>query len=260
MFAVPTTRYRQGLSAAVLVAAIFLAALTIKYGQEVAGVRILSSAMPLLFLLFLIRVSCPITLPRPVLYLVAAECLALPAISIISKRAISFYELYLPWTVISAVIFVVFFRRFISIDLRKVGPLYAKSLILVCFLSFAFTSQTTWFGAYSIASLSDFSTYFALQLSLAMPFTLFKGRCPVIALFLVTLWFLFSRLSFVLAVAVLFIQRVRIADLRSLTLSIAAATGVTASVLLLAQTSLGTNSPINWPTLPAPWWVQERRH
>jgi hypothetical protein len=241
MLALTTVTSRRGaIRGATFLAALFLGALTVKDWQEVAGVRVLSSALPLLFLFFLQRVSCPLSLPRPVLYLVVAECLALPALSIFTKRTVSFYELYLPWTVISAVLFIAFFRRFISVDMTKIGELYSKSLIIVCLLSFAFTAQVTWFGAFSIASLSDFSTFFALQLSLAVPFLLFKGNRSIIALFLVTLWFLFSRLSLVLTVIAMLVQRIRINNLRSITLNIAALSGLGIGAFLLAQTSLGT--------------------
>ena len=227
------------INGAVLLATLYLAALTVKDWQEIAGVRIVSTVIPSLFLLFLWRVSCPIIVPRPVLYVVAAECFVLPAVSVFSKRAVSFYELYLPWTAMSAAISIVFFRRFVSTDLEKIGELYAKALIAVCLLSFAFTSKTTWFGAYAIASPSDFSTFFALQISLAVPFALFSGGNWVIALFMTTLWFLFSRLSFAMSVLALLLQRLRIVSLRSLVASVAVAGGAVVVAILLLQTSLG---------------------
>jgi O-Antigen ligase len=230
---------RRLVSYAVLLAALFLAALTVKSGQEVAGIRLLSSSLPLLFLIFLVRADCPISMPRPVLLLIVAECIVLPAISVISKRQISLYEIYLPWTAMSAVLLIVFFRRFIAADLERVGMLYAKSLVPVCLLSFAFTSQQTWFGAYSIASLSDFTTFFALQISLAIPFVIFRWKNAVVLLFLVTLWFLFSRLSLVLSLIAFTIQRTRLNSLRSLIASVATVGGVVVAALLLAQTSLG---------------------
>ena len=234
-----TADRRIPINGAVVVATVFLAALTIKDWQEIAGVRIVSTVLPLLFLYLLGRVSCPIVVPRQVVYVLTAECLVIPAISVFSKRTVSLYELYLPWSAISAVIFIVFFRRFVSPDLEKIGELYYKALLAVCLLSFAFTSKTTWFGAYAIASPSDFSTFFALQISLAVPFVLFKGRNWVIALFLTTLWFLFSRLSFAMSVFALLIQRLRIVSLRSFVASIAVAAGTAVAAILLSQTSLG---------------------
>ena len=235
----PIIDRQQATQVVTLLAMLFLASLTIKAWQEVAGVRVLSTCLPLFFLYLLSYSACPITVPRPVLLLLFVECIILPTSSAISRGNISFYELYLPWTAVSAVIFISYYRNFLSARLERLGELYALSLIPVCVLSYVFTSDQTWFGAYQLASLSDFSTFFAMQLSLAIPFVLFRWKNGVILFFLITLWFLFSRLSFVLSIITLMVQRSRFTGLRSLLANVTTAGVVILTMFLLAQTSLG---------------------
>lgn len=220
-------------------AGLFLAALTIKSWQEVAGVRVISTILPLGFLLFLYKAGRPIIAPRPVVMLIFVESIVLPIVSIFAKGHVSFYELYLPWTSLAALLFINFFRSFVTDDVAAIGYLYAKSLIPVCVLSLLFTFEETWFGAYTITSLSDFSTFFALQLSLAVPFVRFRGAAVVLALFLVTFWFLFSRLSLVLSILIMMIQSINLRSVRSVLLTLTALLAIAAAGLFLAQTGPG---------------------
>ena len=83
--------------------------------------------------------------------------------------------------------------------------MYADAMVIMCLLSY-FTFERQWFGGYTIRSYSDFSTFFALQVSVGMPFLVGKYRDVKRIICLTTLFFTFSRLSFVLGLGVVLFQ------------------------------------------------------
>lgn len=182
---------------------IFLASLSIKVLQEIGGIRILSTCIPLLLLILVpnVRLRIPISVKLYSIFL----CVLLPIISIATKRGFSIYEIYIVITIFSSISILIVCVEALRLSLMQVMQTYADAMVFMC-IAAVFTIQKQWFGGYTITGFSDFSTFFALQISVGVPFLSGRFKNVKRAICLVTLFFTFSRLSLVLSFAVVLVQ------------------------------------------------------
>lgn len=182
-----------------------LAFLTVKDLQEVAGIRVVSLVIPTLLAALHAERLRDLVVPRLVATYMIFGCVILPLISIVNQGAITVYDVYLPMTILSAYALVGICYSTLGKDLEWLINMYVAAMIVMCVLSYA-TFSHQWFGSYTIRSFSDFSTFFALQVSLAVPFLHGKYRNSLRVFVLITLFFTYSRLSFFLSLAVVLFQ------------------------------------------------------
>lgn len=182
---------------------LFLASLSVKALQELGGIRIASACLPVLLLAMLPGVR--LRMPAPVRNYLLLTCLLLPAMSIVAKRGPNVYEAYFLITVLSAVAVLIVCIDGLKLDLLRVMQVYADIMVFMCVAS-VFTAQEQWFGGYALRGFSDFATFFALQISVGVPFL--TGRFVNLKrlICLIILFFTFSRLSLVLSLAVVLVQ------------------------------------------------------
>jgi hypothetical protein len=194
---VPANRLVYGL------VCLFLASLSIKALQELGGIRVLSVCIP--FLLLALLPGLRVRIPAPLRNYVLFTCLLLPAISIGVKRGTDIYEAYFAVTVLASLAVLTVCVYGLKIELARMMRAYADIMVFMCMAS-VFTLQEQWFGGYSVRGFSDFATFFALQISVGVPFL--AGRFVNVkrTICLVALFFTFSRLSLVLGLAVVLVQ------------------------------------------------------
>jgi hypothetical protein len=185
-----------------------LAALCVKSLQEVGGLRLISTFVPL-GLLWIYRKSVQHRrLPNPLWLYLLVTCALLPAMSLLDKRAFSIYDVYLAATSLCAFLLLWVAVHGLRKDLRWIGSTYADVVTVLCVLS-VFTLEQQWFGGYTLRTFSDFATFFALQVSVGLPFVQGRYRNLKRLICLIALFFAFSRLSFFLSLSVVVVQLYR---------------------------------------------------
>ncbi len=182
-----------------------LAFLTVKDLQSLADIRLVSLAIPTLLAVFYAGRLRELVVPRTVLAYIALSCVVLPLVSIVNKGAFSVYEFYLIMTVLCGYFLVAMPYSLLQKDMEWLGNMYVGAIVVMCVLSYA-TFREQWFGSYTIRSFSDFSTFFALQASIAVPFLHGRHRNLLRIFVLITLFLTYSRLSFFLSIFVVIFQ------------------------------------------------------
>lgn len=184
---------------------ILLAALSVKTLQEVAGVRLISFLGPLLlFAMYTYRPS-EFRLPRAVKFYALFSCVGLPLLSLIASGRPTFYDAYLICTVICAVLLLLVAFRKLKMSPLEIARAYANAMTVMCILS-VLTLEHQWFGGYTMRTFSDFAPLFGLQVSVAVPFISGRHRNLKRLICLITLFFTFSRTSFVFSLLIIIFQ------------------------------------------------------
>jgi len=201
----PKPTIRSDITLSTTLIALACAFLTIKDFQEVQGIRVVSILIPMLLLILHIRKANSLKIPRVVIFYFIYGCVLLPFVSIYTQGFVSLYVAYLVTTIVCAYIIIAVSYYSLGKGMEWIGNIYTKAIAVVCVFSYL-TLEHQWFGGYSIRSFSDFSTFFALQVSVAIPYLKGKFRDPLRIFFLLTLFMTFSRVSFFLSFAVVIFQ------------------------------------------------------
>lgn len=224
-----------------------LALLTVKDLQEIAGIRVLSTAIPIFLVVAYAEQLWNLVIPKTVLAYVVISCFLLPLISIMNKGAPSIYEPYLVITVLSGYFLVALSYSVLRKDMEWLGNMYLGAILVMCGLCYL-TFRHQWFGSYTIRSFSDFSTFFAMQASIAVPFLRGRYRNLLRVFVVITLFLTYSRLSFFLSLFVVIFQAYRENRARFIRLAPAFSVliitfllGTTAGNLMLSKMSKLTN-------------------
>jgi hypothetical protein len=182
-----------------------LALLTVKDLQEIAGTRVLSMAIPIFLVAAHAERLWDLVVPKTVLAYIVISCFILPLISIMTKGKPSIYEPYMVMTVLCSYFLIAVPYSLLQKDMEWLGNMYLGAILVMCGLSYL-TFQHQWFGSYTIRSFSDFSTFFALQASIAVPFLHGRHRNLLRLFVVITLFLTYSRLSFFLSLLVVIFQ------------------------------------------------------
>ena len=213
---------------------IWLVALTVKDYQEYYNVRLLSTFLPMIILginykfISLVKISKVV-----IIYLIII--FSIPIYDILSGKNFNFYPLYLDICVINAVIILSILFYVLNRGFASIAKMYVNSIIAVCLLSYL-TLEEQWFGGLSIRSFSDFPTFFALQVSVAVPFIAGKRMMLKRVFLLVTLFFTFSRVSFLLSLFSIIFQYFKQNKLKSINFILAT---LVIGAILIQNTLIG---------------------
>jgi hypothetical protein len=182
-----------------------LAALSVKTLQEVAGVRLASLLGPIIFFAAYSYRPNELRLPSAVKCYALFSCVGLPLLSLIASGKPTFYDAYLVATVTCAIMLLLVAFRKLGFSPLGVARAYANAMTWMCVLS-VLTLEHQWFGGYAMRTFSDFAPLFGLQVSVAVPFLSGRHRNLKRLIVLATLFFTFSRTSFIFALLIITFQ------------------------------------------------------
>lgn len=192
---------------------IYLIFLAIKSLQEIAGFRIVSILVPICLVILNINnfnayKKIIAKTPWPLLVYIFAFAILIPLLNVVFLENFTVYPIYLSYTILSSFLVLLIALNIFTKNYYFISRHFDATVICLAIINFA-TFEMQWFGSYTIRSFSDFSTLFALQLSLCIPFI--SGRLKILKQFflLFTIVLSFSRISLFFGTIIIIIQAFR---------------------------------------------------